>query len=323
ILFFSFVNYRGIRWGGTTQDLFTMGALSILVVFIVGGLLSSGGSWGHFSTQSVAAPEFSRLLGGPMIAVIFTYSGWFASTYIGSEIRNPRKNLPLSLIIGTLTVTALYCLMNVTYLYGLPLPEMKGVLNVAARTAEVLFSPTFSYAITLAIVLAIASSINANALGAARIYYAMAQDGIFWSRLGEVHPRFGTPHVAIASQALLATLLVSLGTFAQLLGYVVFFMLFTSIMTAAAVFILRRNKPTQDRPYRTLGYPFVPLVFIVAYVWIAARICTEQPGTSFLGFAIAASGVPFYLLWARGKRAPVGEETSLAEEMAVNPSQSK
>ena len=301
ILFFSMINYRGIRWGGTTQDLFTLGALTILVVFIAGGLSSSAGQWQHFAAPSANASGFSKILGAPMIAVIFTYSGWFASTYIGSEIRNPEKNLPLSLIWGTLIVTFLYSFVNVTYLYALSLPEMKGSLNTASLAAARLFKPEFAYAISCAIILAIASSINANVLGATRIYYAMAEDKIFWQRLRDLHPDYGTPYISILSQAVLASLMVIVGTFSQLLSYIVFFMLLTSIMTGMAIFILRRRLPDENRSYKTWGYPYVPIIFIGAYGWIAMQICVHEPWTSAAGFLIAVSGIPFYLFWARGR----------------------
>jgi APA family basic amino acid/polyamine antiporter len=189
---------------------------------------------------------------------------------------------------------------------------------VASLAAGRLLRPELAGAISLAIVLAIASSINATVLGASRIYYAMAEDNIFWSSLKKLHPRYGTPYVAIFSQSLLAAAMVTIGTFDQLLGYVVFFMLATSIMSGGAHLILRRQRPRQERPYRTWGYPFVPLIFIAAYGWIALQICLDKPWTSLIGLLIAATGLPFYLFWTKGKRPLSVRKEMLPEEVLID-----
>ena len=128
-----------------------------------------------------------------MIAVIFTYSGWFASAYVGSEVRDPEKNVPRSLLWGTLIVTVLYALMNITYLYAVPIPKLRGVVNVGQLAAETLFGSAYAGLISLVIILAVASGINATLLACSRIFYAMAEDGIFWSFLKRLHPRHRTP----------------------------------------------------------------------------------------------------------------------------------
>ena len=291
------VNYRGVRWGGITQDFFTLGTLVLLGAFVLAGIVWGNGNWGHFSMPPVEAWSVAGLFGPAMIAVIFTYSGWFASAYVGEEVRDPERNVPWSLIWGTLIVTLFYTLMNIVYLYAVPLAEMKGAVNVGQLTAGRLFPPVFSLAVSLAIILAIVSSINATLLAGARIFYAMAEDRIFWGWLKQLHPRFQTPHRAIVSQALLAGALVSLGTFEQLLSYVVLTMLLASIATGAAQPILRWQRPGIGRPYRTWGYPVTPLIFTAAYIWIAWQITWEKPATSLLGLAITLSGLPFYFYW--------------------------
>jgi APA family basic amino acid/polyamine antiporter len=296
------VNYRGIRWGGTTQNFFTLGTLMLLGAFVLGGLVWGNGDWGHFAAPARAPSLTTALFGPAMIAVIFTYSGWFASAYVGEEVRDPERNVPRSLIGGTLIVSVFYTLMNVVYLYAIPLAEMKGAVNVGQMAAGRLFPPIFSLAVSLAIILAIVSSINATLLAGARIFYAMAEDRIFWGWLKQLHPRFQTPHRAIVSQALLAGILVLLGTFDQLLSYVVLIMLLASIATGAAQPILRRRRPGSQRPYRTWGAPLVPLVFVAAYLWIAWQITWGKPATSLLGLLIALSGLPFYFFWAGKKK---------------------
>lgn len=309
IIFFSVINYRGIRWGGMTQDFFTLGSLIILIAFIAGGLIWGKGSWDHFTVVPLQTPPFSKIFGSAMIAVIFTYSGWFASAYLGSEIKKPERNLPLSLLLGTAIVGMLYTLINVTYLYALPFAKLAGVVNVGQVTATALFNSTISTVISLAIILAICSSINATIMGGSRIFYAMSEDKIFWSFLKTLHRQFRTPYLAISSQAVLSVALICLGTFHQLLSYVVFVMLIVSIATGAVHLLLRRQKPQLLRPYRTWGYPLVPLLFVFVYCWISRQIFMEKPLTSLVGLLLAASGLPFYFFWSKFNKSIGGEKT--------------
>jgi len=303
ILGFSFINHRGLRLSGTTQNLFTLGTLLTLLVFIAAGLGSGAGSWQHLSAAGLPAVSPAKLFATPMIAVIFTYSGWFAAAYVGSEVSNPQRNLPLALILGTLCVTATYLLVNLVYLYALPMERLHGAVNVAQLAMEILYGPAVAGLVSLPIMLAIAAGINATILTGARVSFAMGEDGLFWSRFRRVHCDYGTPSWALLCQCLLSCLLVLLGTFNQLLGYVVFVMLLSSVASGLALFILRYRCPGQPRTYRTWGYPVVPLLFIAAYLWIAVQICWATPGTSLLGILIALSGLPYYL-W-RKKRLQV------------------
>lgn len=301
IFLLSFINYRGVRLSGTVQDIFTLGNLLIILALILGGLTSGNGNWQHFTTASSASLPFPKLFGPAMIAVLFTYSGWFASAYIGAEVKNPERNLPFSLLLGTIIVTLFYTAINLVYLYALPLSQLKGTVNVAQVTAGTLFNPRVAQIVSLSIILAISGSINATILGGTRIYYAMAEDKVFWSPLKRLHPKYGTPHFSILSQMILACILVSLGTFGQLLSYVVFVMLLSSIAAGVAHFILRLRKPDLPRPYRTGAYPVVPLLFICSYIWIAAKIAFAEPRPSVVGLLIALSGLPFFI-WLKSKR---------------------
>ncbi len=297
ILAFTFVNIRGVRPGKTIQDLVTFGALLLLVVMIIAGLSIGNGNWSNFSTTGTGHGTWATMLGTPMIAVLFTYSGWFASAYLGSEIRNPERNLPRSLIIGTLLVTVVYTLINAVYLYALPLPDLAGSVNVAQTALGALFNPAVADLIAIPIVLAIAASINATILTGARVSYAMAEDKIFWSACGALHPVYNTPHVALLSQSAIAILLVILGSFEQLLSYVVFIMILSCLATGIALFVIRRRRPDLPRPYRTWGYPVVPLLFIAAYGIIAWQIARANPLAALLGIALALSGLPLYHRW--------------------------
>jgi len=299
ISFLSFINYRGVRLSGTTQDIFTLGNLLIILTLISAGLVFGNGNWQHFTVASSVSLPFSKLFGPAMIAVIFTYSGWFASAYIGGEVKNPERNLPLSLLLGTTIITLLYTTINLVYLYALPVSLLKDAVNVAQLAAETLFNPRVAQAVSISIILAISGSINATILGGTRICYAMAEDKIFWSPLRRLHPKYGTPHFSILSQMILACILVLLGTFGQLLSCVVFVMLLSSIATGIAHFILRLRKPHLQRPYHTWGYPVVPLLFICVYTWIAIHIAYSKPLTSIAGLIITISGLPFFYIWSK------------------------
>ncbi|OPX95285.1 MAG: Serine/threonine exchanger SteT [Syntrophorhabdus sp. PtaU1.Bin002] len=295
VLLFSTVNYRGVRLTGTSQNFWTMGSLAILLFFIIGGLVSGKGNWGHFAGGETGLPPMSKLLGPAMIAVIFSYSGWFVTAYIGDEVKRPERNLPLSLTLGTIIVIVLYVAINAVYLYAIPIESLKGVVNVGQVAGERLMSSGFVQAVTIAIIFAIAASINATVLAGARLSYAIAKDGFFLSCFEKLHTQHGTPHVALLIQAGLACLYIAVDTFESLLSAVVFIMLLSSIGSGMAHLILRRRKPLLERPYRTRGYPFVPVLFIVAYSYIAVQIFLSSPARSVLGVAITVSGVPFYL----------------------------
>jgi APA family basic amino acid/polyamine antiporter len=301
VVFFSIVNYRGVRLTGTTQNLWTIGSLAILLFFIIGGLASGKGDWGHFTGGEALAFPISKLLGPAMIAVIFSYSGWFITAYIGDEVKRPERNLPLSLVLGTIIVIVLYVAINAVYLYAIPVESLKGVVNVGQVAGERLMSSSFVQAVTLAIILAIAASINATVLAGARLSYAIAKDGFFWSYFEKLHTRYGTPHMALLVQTILACLYVVVDTFENLLSAVVFIMLLSSIGSGLAHLILRRRRPLLERPYRTQGYPFVPLLFIVTYSYIAVQILLASPIRSVLGVVITVSGIPFYLYVIRKK----------------------
>jgi APA family basic amino acid/polyamine antiporter len=189
--------------------------------------------------------------------------------------------------------------INVFYIYAIPIPEMKGVVDIARRASNVLLGDVMSFPVSFMIILAILGSLNSVILTAPRIYFAMANDGLFPGPFGAAHPRFKTPHCSIAMQAAISCLMVMVGSFYQLLSYSVFFMLVGSIATAAGVFVIRRRKPFLKRPYRVWGYPFTTLFFVVSYAWIACRIFLYNPCNAIIGILITLSGIPFFIYWKK------------------------
>jgi len=299
ILLLSFINYRGIKRGSNIQNLFTVLVIVSIFLLIILGFSSHSGDISYLNPPLSGDSPLSGLLGPAMIAVIFTYSGWFASCYIAGEIKDAERNLPLSIIGGALIVTALYLALNLVYLYALPVEEMKGVVNVAQKASMALLGPEAGLLVSGVIIVAILGSINAAIATAPRVYWAMARDGIFPEKLAMLHPRYKTPHISILLQALLASAMVFIGRFEQLLSYVVFAMLLSSIACGLSVFVLRIRYPDMRRPYKTPGYPITPLLFIGAYLWIAVQILINRPCEAMVGIAIIATGIPFYLYWKR------------------------
>lgn len=301
VFLLSFLNYRGIRLSGTTHNVWTVSSLAIIGLLVVGGMVGGQGSWKHFSCAAAQDVRPLKLLGPAMIAVIFSFSGWFVAAYVGEEVKRPERNLPLSLIIGTSIIMVLYVVLSALYLYAIPLNDLTGIVNVGQVAATRLLSPGIAAWISVAIILAMAASINATILSGARLAYAMAKDGLLWSGLGYVHEKYGVPHVAILFQAVLAGLFILFDTFENLLNSVVFVMLFSSIGSGLAHIVLRRKMPDAVRPYKTLGYPFIPALFAASYLWIAVQIAISSPVRSLIGLCITLSGLPLYFWIFRGR----------------------
>ena len=301
VFFFSAINYCGVRAGSLVQNVLTVDKLeSILTISVLGFMIRSG-SWNHFSsTHTLAGPaDFLGQLSLAMIAVIFAFTGWFTSTYVASEIKEPQRNVPYSIIYGTLIVMGVYALINMAYLYALPVEQMKGVINVGETAARALFGSSASVYVSLAIIISILGAINSVILTAPRIYFAMARDGLFFQGVAKVHPRFKSPANSIVIQAIWSCILVFSGTFGQLLTCTVVAMLTFSIMTGMANFILRKRKPDLPRPYKTHGYPWIPAAFVASYLLILANAMVSRPKEGLLGLGIVGLGVPIYFFWKR------------------------
>ena len=313
ILIFSFVNYVGLRAGSLTQNVLTLLKLGTVTVIPFLGLLVGAGEWSHFSSSggTSSSSDLFQSMSVAMVAIFFSYTGWFTSTYVASEIRDPQRNVPYSVILGTLIATAAYLLVNVLYLYALPIERMMGVVNIGQVAASALFGSEASKYISLAIVISILGATNSVILTAPRIYYAMARDSLFFKAAGSVHPRFKTPAHSILIQAIWCCVLVVSGTFSQLLTYTVVAMLSFSIMTGISIFVLRRNRPDLERPYKTLGYPWIPSIFVMAYVLALTHVVLASPRESLLGLGIVALGVPLY--WLLTRRTTVSGHGSCTE----------
>lgn len=294
------VNYRGVREGGRLQSIVTglkVGAMVALIT--LGFALVRGSPAGAASLPTPSGPAFVSSFGVAMVAALWAYDGWNNVTFAAGEIKRPERNLPLALILGTAAVLVIYIGTNLLYYHVLTPTEVAGSQRVAADAAVRIFGRTGSHLVTLAIIITMFGSVNGMILAGARVYYAMARDGLFFRSCGAVHPRFRTPHRALVLQSFWAIVLVALGRYEQLFTYVIFVAWIFYALTAFAVVVLRRKRPDLQRPYRVFGYPLVPMIFVLTAVWFILNTLVEKPREAGIGSLIVALGAPVYLIWKR------------------------
>ncbi len=296
------VHVRGIGPGRIVQNLLAGGKVLALLVFVALGLAIGDGNWAQSAPgQGVAVTSWLFAL----VPVMFSYAGWNAAAYVAEEVRDPSRNVPRALALGTVAVVVLYLGVNALYLYALPVQEIaalnaQGQIAIAdAAARRLLGAPAASLlgGVTIVILL---GSLSAMILAGPRIYYAMAQDGAFFRSAARVHPRFRTPAVAIVAQAAWSCLLVLSGSFNQLLTYTGFAVVLFSGLAVSAVFVLRWRNPDEPRPYRAWGYPLAPGVFALASLVIVANAIVREPGPSAWGLLLMASGIPLFWWLRRG-----------------------
>ena len=302
IVALTLVHVRGIAFGARVQNVLTVGKVVLIVGLIAVGLALGQGDLGHFRERA-AVPAGAggwKSAGLALMWIMFAYSGWNASAYVGSELRRPDRTLPWSLLLGTGTVALLYLGLNVLYVYAVPPADLGGVIAVGGLAASRLFGPAAEAGVALLIAFALLSSISALIMIGPRVYYAMAQDGSFFRGMKAVHPRFLVPARSILLQSALAIVMVLSGTFEQILTYMGFCLGIFPMVAVAGVFRLRRAGSSTLRPP---GYPVTPLVFIAGSAAILVLGYLERPVESSIAVATVAAGVPFYLLFRRlGRR---------------------
>jgi APA family basic amino acid/polyamine antiporter len=278
--------------------------VSALLVFIALGLSLGSGDFGHLaSTQPVPIPAANWLLA--LIPVMFSYSGWNAAAYVAEEIRDPGRNVPRALAIGTLGVIGIYLALNVLYLYAMPLVELAALPDgrLTDMVAERLFGFVAGNLLAAFTIVSIAASVSAMVLAGPRVYYAMARDGYFLRAATRVHPKYRTPVLAIGAQAAWSAVLVLSGTLSQLVAYTGFAIVLFSGIAVLAVFVLRRREPDAPRPFKALGYPLAPAVFVLASGVMVGNEIWNSPGPTLGGLAVIAAGYPVYLMFARRQAA--------------------
>ncbi len=304
IAVFTAINYRGVREGGAVQSILTglkLGAIAVIV--LLGYVLVRGLPGGPETLAAPTGHRFAASFGVAMVGAFWAYEGWNACTFAAGEVERPERNVPLALILGTAAVIVIYVALNLVYYHVLPMDQVARSSRVGADAAVRIFGHTGSYLVSLLIIISTLGSLNGSILAAPRVYYAMAQDGLFFRWCARVHPRFHTPHLALLVQAVWAVVLVAAGTYEQLFTYVIFAAFVFYALTALAVVVLRRTRPHAPRPYRVFGYPYVPIIFVLGSALFLANTLIEEPVQAGFGAIMLAAGVLVYWFWKR-KAAP-------------------
>ena len=299
IVALSVVHGLGIGPGRVVQNVLALFKVLALVVFVAAGLSMGQGSVTHFSAGVDASWTLSGLLLA-LIPVMFSYSGWNAASYLAEEVVDPARNVPRALAMGTIAVVVLFVAMNVVYLYALDVRTMAAVdVRVVDAAADVLFgSGAATVLVAVGIIIAL-GTISANVFAGPRVYYAMARDGLFLPAAARIDPRTKTPLAAIVAQAVWTVLLVLTGTFAQLVNYTGFTVVLFAGIAVLALFVLRRREPDAPRPFKALGYPVAPGLFVVASAAMVVNAIWREPLPSLAGVGVLAAGIPVYWWFQR------------------------
>jgi APA family basic amino acid/polyamine antiporter len=311
----TYVNVFGLRWGALLQNLSTWTKFSAMAVFVVLGFTIGKGHWSNFSAHApgglsmgLSAGQLISALGVGLIAVFFAYDGWVYITWVAGEVKDPRRNVPLAMVLGVLAVGAIYLAMNMTYVYALPLNEIAKHETIAHAAAAQLFSPGAAGWLSAMIAISCFSAAAACTLSGSRVYLAMAQDGLFFRRMAVIHPKWRTPAFSLIGQGIWAAVLTMSGRYDQLYTYVIFGMVLSYTLTVIGLFILRWKRPDVPRPYRCTGYPWLPGIYVLVGVAWTLNTIIQRPTEAFWGALIVAVGIPGYLYWKRMNRRPVTGE---------------
>jgi APA family basic amino acid/polyamine antiporter len=295
------VNIYGVRLGAWLMRWLTILKLGLLLFLLLWGFGFQLGNWSNFTPFVARRGSSIPLVGalaGAMVAAFFSFGGWWDVTKLAGEVREPARTLPRALIYGVVIVTIVYILTSAVFLYLVPLNGVSSGETFAAQAGEVLFGRAGGQVFSLIVIVAVLGSLSALIMSAPRVYFAMARDGLFLPSAAVLHSRFGTPARAIGVQTLLASILVLLSSFNQIISYFIFVVVVFIALTVAALFILRR-KQTSTAPYLTPGYPVTPVVFLVLVALLLFLLGSNNPTQSFLGVGVVALGIPVYYFFFR------------------------
>jgi len=304
IFLLTLVNYFGITTGITVQNILTFLRIASVIAIVIFGFTlghkSGISNFGQiFSGSSMLNTNILMSFGLALIAVFWTNDGWYSVNCTAEEIKKPERNIPLGLLLGTISVMLIYFLVNLVYVMALPVEKMKGVVRVGELASTQLFGQTATFFISAAITISIFGCLSATIIYGPRVYYAMAEDGSFFRSMAYIHPRYRVPSKALFGQALWSALLCLSGTFQALYEYVVFALVIFFALTGLAVIILRIKQPERKRPYKAWGYPVLPVLFILVNVAVFINTVFAQPMKSAVGLAMLAAGFPAFIYWRK------------------------
>jgi len=302
VLVFTGVHLRGQAAGSRAQDLSTIAKLVPLLAIAVGGFVLGRGDLQHLKPDVPAGPVPWAPLGISLVYVMFSYSGWNAATYLAGEVKDPGRILPRALLLGCGGVIGLYIVLNLVYVYALPVAELTAMSSrqvepIAALAANRLFGRWVAAPFSICIGLGLLATVSAYVLIGPRVYYAMARDGLFPAAAGRISPRTGVPAVAILAQAACSLVLLFTGAFKDILTYTGVGLSVSSFFVILAVFVLRIRRPDMPRPFRTTAYPITPLLFLACTAWMIVFAFRSQPHWSTISIGTILGGVPLYFVW--------------------------
>jgi APA family basic amino acid/polyamine antiporter len=299
----SWINYLGVKQGSVLQTAFTIGkVVAILIIIVVGFALGSPAGVTSPGAASAAVDSLPlQDIALALIAGLFAFGGWHMVTYAAEETLQPEKTIPRALLIGTLTVTACYIALNAVYFYILPLDTVISSTRVAADAADAVMGSGGAAAVSGLVIFSTFGALAGIILAGPRVYFSMARDGLLFSWLGEVHPKYRTPHRAIVIQALWSSALVATGSYRALFTRVVYTEWIFFALMAIGLFLLRR-RPGYSPSYRVWGFPIVPAVFVISSGIIVLNQLVSDPSESALGLLLVVVGLPVYHIWTRRHR---------------------
>jgi APA family basic amino acid/polyamine antiporter len=309
ILILTYVNTKGLKGAELLSNSITKFVIAGLALIVISGLFFGGGSMSNITTPSVNYVERSwtdftliKAIFAAMLAAFWAYEGWNTLGFIGGEIQNPNRNLPLALGGGLGIIIVVYLLVNTTYHFVLPVDELINVKLAQNKIAAVevirhFAGTTGATILSVLILITTLGCTNSTILMPPRLYYAMAKDGVFFKSAAHIDPQSNTPNAAIWIQGVWACLLVMSGSFDQLTDMLIFAAFFFYGATTFGVFILRHREPDTPRPYKVIGYPIVPAIFVLFCAALIVITCINSPREAGIGLVLMFSGVPFYLYW--------------------------
>jgi basic amino acid/polyamine antiporter, APA family len=315
IFFLSIVNYFGVIFGGRVAGLFTSMKVAAILIIVILGFTLGEGSFSNFVEDTPGFAMNMGLFSGIIIALsgaFWAYDGWNNITYIAGEVKNSQRNIPLALFIGTIIIITVYIIINLAYLYILPVEQMAGSKLVASDMATLVLGPLGGGLVAAAVMISTFGTANGTIMVSARVYFAMSREKLFFKRIGNIHEKYKTPANSLLFQAVWTAILILSGTFEILTDMLIFISWIFYAMGAYGVFVLRKKWPDVERPYKVFGYPYIPIIFIIfagAFVFFTMYndIINYNQGkteiiNSLFGIVLVLTGIPFYLYFNRKRK---------------------
>jgi APA family basic amino acid/polyamine antiporter len=292
------INYLGVRAGGNVQVVTTGLKMLLIAAIILTGIFCGRGDLAHFSQHIPAAGGIAGFFAA-MVSALWAYDGWNNVSMVSSEIKNPERNLPRALILGTVAVIATYLLINIAYFYVLSPAQVAASQRLASDMMTSLYGLHAGGAVIIAVLISIFSALNGSILVGARVPFAMARDGLFFRSFATIHPKYRTPGTSMLWLCVWSSVVILSGWFDDLYNFVIFGSWILYLMTGVSVFVLRRRQPNLVRPYRVSGYPYVPVLFCAVAALLLVSTLQTRPRESLMGLVLMALGIPFYFHWKR------------------------